>query len=107
MRDVELGGTRLPAGAPMLLLFGSGNRDEAAFAHPDDVDLDRPNVRQHLAFGRGLHSCPGAPMARAEIRVALETLIRRRPGLRLADGYQPTYIASYFFRGLESLDVTW
>ena len=107
MRDVELGGTRLPAGAPMLLLFGSGNRDEAAFAHPDDVDLDRPNVRQHLAFGRGLHSCPGAPMARAEIRVALETLIRRLPGLRLADGYQPAYIASYFFRGLESLDVTW
>jgi cytochrome P450 len=106
-RDVELGGTRLPAGAPMLLLFGSGNRDEAAFAHPDDVDLDRPNVRQHLAFGRGLHSCPGAPMARAEIRVALETLIRRLPGLRLADGYQSTYIASYFFRGLESLDVTW
>ena len=74
---------------------------------PDDADLDRPNVRDHLAFGRGLHSCPGAPMARAEIRVALETLIRRLPGLRLADGYQPTYIASYFFRGLESLDVTW
>ena len=105
--DVELGGTRLPAGAPLLLLFGSGNRDEAVFAHPDEVNLDRPNVRQHLAFGRGLHSCPGAPMARAEIRVALETLIRRLPGLRLADGYQPTYIASYFFRGLESLDVTW
>jgi cytochrome P450 len=106
-REVDLGGTPLPAGAPVLLLFGSGNRDEAVFAHPDEVNLDRPNVRDHLAFGRGLHSCPGAPMARAEIRVALETLIRRRPGLRLADGYQPTYIASYFFRGLESLDVTW
>ncbi len=64
-------------------------------------------MRDHLAFGRGLHSCPGAPMARAEIRVALETLIRRWPGLRLADGYRPVYIASYFFRGLESLDVTW
>ena len=106
-REVELGGTTLPAGAPMLLLFGSGNRDETTFPHPDDVDTDRPNVRDHLAFGRGLHSCPGAPMARAEIRVALETLIRRLPGLRLADGYQPVYIASYFFRGLESLVVTW
>jgi cytochrome P450 len=106
-REAELGGTLLPAGAPLLLLFGSGNRDETVFAHPDDVDLDRPNVRDHLAFGRGLHSCPGAPMARAEIRVALETLIRRLPGLRLADGYQAVYIASYFFRGLESLEVTW
>jgi len=106
-REVELGGTALPAGAPLLLLFGSGNRDETVFAGPDEVDLDRPNVRDHLAFGRGLHSCPGAPMARAEIRVALETLIRRLPGLRLADGYRPVYIASYFFRGLETLDVTW
>ncbi|HVT68584.1 MAG TPA: cytochrome P450 [Trebonia sp.] len=106
-REVELGGRQLPAGAPLLLLFGSGNRDESVFPHPDEVDLDRPNVRDHLAFGRGLHTCPGAPLARAEIRVALETLVRRLPGLRLADGYQPTYIASYFFRGLESLDVAW
>jgi cytochrome P450 len=106
-RDTTLGGTDLPAGSPLLLLFGSGNRDESVFPHPDDVELDRPNVRDHLAFGRGLHVCPGAPMARAEIRVALETLIHRLPGLRLADGYEPTYIASYFFRGLESLDVTW
>jgi cytochrome P450 len=105
--ETELGGTALPAGAPLLLLFGSGNRDEAVFADPDGVDLDRSNVRDHLAFGRGLHSCPGAPMARAEIRVALETLLRRLPGLRLADGYEPVYIASYFFRGLESLEVTW
>jgi cytochrome P450 len=106
-REVELGGTMLPAGAPLLLLFGSGNRDETVFALPDQVDIDRPNVRDHLAFGRGLHSCPGAPMARAEIRVALETLIRMLPGLRLAGGYQPVYIASYFFRGLETLEVTW
>jgi cytochrome P450 len=106
-RDTELGGASLPAGTPLLLLFGSGNRDETKFPDPDAVDLDRSNVREHLAFGRGLHVCPGAPMARAEIRVALETLLQRLPGLRLADGYQPTYIASYFFRGLESLAVTW
>jgi cytochrome P450 len=106
-RETELGGTALPAGAPLLLLFGSGNRDESIFADPDAVDLDRPNSRDHLAFGRGLHVCPGAPMARAEIRVALETLVQRLPGMRLADDYDPTYIASYFFRGLESLDVAW
>jgi cytochrome P450 len=106
-RETELGGTMLPAGAMCLLLFGSGNRDENVFPEPDAVDLDRPNVREHLAFGTGVHACPGAPMARAEIRVALETLLHRLPGLRLADGYEPTYIASYFFRGLERLDVTW
>ncbi len=106
-RDTTLGGTDLPTGTPMLLLFGSGNRDESVFPAPDAVDLERSNVRDHLAFGRGLHVCPGAPMARAEIRVALETLIHRLPALRLADGYEPTYIASYFFRGLEALRVTW
>ncbi|MBV9919744.1 MAG: cytochrome P450 [Pseudonocardia sp.] len=105
-RDTTLGGTDLAAGTPLLLLFGSGNRDETKFPHPDEVDLNRRNVREHLAFGRGLHVCPGAPMARAEIRVALETLLHRLPAMRLSDGYEPTYIASYFFRGLESLHVT-
>lgn len=106
-RDTVLGGTDLPAGTMVLLLFGSGNRDETRFPDPDIVDIDRANVRSHLAFGRGLHICPGAPMARAEIRVALETLLRRLPGVRLADDYAPSYIASYFFRGLETLDVVW
>jgi cytochrome P450 len=106
-RDTELNGVPLAAGSMLLLLFGSGNRDETKFPDPDAVDLDRPNVRDHLAFGRGIHVCPGKPMALAEIRVALEHLFKRLPDLRLADGYQPLYIASYFFRGLERLDVTW
>jgi cytochrome P450 len=106
-REAELGGTALPQGAVLLLLFGSANRDETVFPDPDAVVLDRPNVRDHVAFGKGLHACPGAPLARAEIRVALETLFGRLPELRLADGYEPTYIASYFFRGLESLRVSW
>jgi cytochrome P450 len=106
-RDTELAGVPLAQGSMLLLLFGSGNRDETVFPAPDDVDLDRPNVRDHLAFGRGLHVCPGKPMALAEIRVALEHLFARLPGLRLADGFEPVYIASYFFRGLERLDVAW
>lgn len=106
-RDVELGGTQLPAGVPLLLLFGSGNRDEHKFPDPDAVDIDRPNVRDHLAFGTGMHVCPGAPLARAEIRVAMEALIQALPNLRLAAGHQATYVASYFFRGLETLPVTW
>lgn len=106
-RDTELGGTSLPQGSPLLLLFGSANRDETVFPLPDEVDLDRPNAHDHLAFGKGLHVCPGAPLARAEIRIALQTVFDRLPGLRLADGFEPTYIASYFFRGLESLQVRW
>jgi cytochrome P450 len=64
-------------------------------------------MREHLAFGRGIHICPGKPMALAEIRVALEHLFKRRPDMRLADGFEPLYIASFFFRGLERLDVSW
>jgi cytochrome P450 len=106
-REVALGGTVLPQGSLLLLLFGSANRDETVFPNPDVVDVDRPNVHDHVAFGKGLHTCPGAPLARAEIRVALQTLFNQLPGLRLADDYEPTYIASYFFRGLESLRVCW
>jgi cytochrome P450 len=106
-RDSVLDGVTLPAGTSLLLLFGSANRDETRFDHPDGVDLDRPNVREHLAFGSGIHQCPGAQLARTEVRVAIETLLDRLPTLRLAKGYAPTYIASYFFRGLERLDVTW
>jgi cytochrome P450 len=106
-RETELGGTLVPKGALLLLLFGSGNRDETTFPDPDSVHLDRPNIRAHLTFGRGVHVCPGAPMARTEIRIALETLLQRLPGLTLANDDEPTYIASYFFRGLESLRIIW
>jgi cytochrome P450 len=106
-RDTELNGTPLTQGSMLLLLFGSGNRDETVFPDPDVVDLDRPNMRDHLAFGRGIHICPGKPMALAEIRVALEHLFTRLPDMRLAEGAEPRYIASYFFRGLERLDISW
>ncbi|PXY25738.1 linalool 8-monooxygenase [Prauserella flavalba] len=106
-RETELGGVTLPAGSALLLLFGSGNRDERKFPDPDAVDPDRANVREHLAFGNGIHQCPGNNLARTEVRVALETLTRRLPQIDLAPDYRPTYIASYFFRGLESLRVVW
>ncbi|MEU0507724.1 cytochrome P450 [Amycolatopsis sp. NPDC006125] len=106
-RDVEIGGTPLPAGTSLLLLFGSANRDESRFAAPDEVRLSRANIHEHLAFGSGIHQCPGAQLARTEVRTAIETLLDRLPDLRLAPGYEPSYVASFFFRGLERLEVTW
>ncbi|MEV5302722.1 cytochrome P450 [Amycolatopsis methanolica] len=66
----------------------------------------RANIHEHLAFGTGIHQCPGAQLARTEVRTVIETLLDRLPDLPLAPGYEPSYVAS-FFRGLERLDVTW
>ena len=73
--DTGLGGVAIPAGSFVALCWASANRDEAVFDRPDDLVLDRPNVRQHLAFGRGIHHCVGAPLARLEARVVLERLL--------------------------------
>lgn len=106
-REARLGGVDLPAGTALLLLFGSGNRDERVFPEPDALEPERANVRDHLAFGHGIHQCPGATLARTEVRIAIETLTKRLPELTLEPGWEPTYIASYFFRGLEELRATW
>lgn len=106
-RDTVLGGTRLPPGARLALLFDSANRDDTVFSHPDTPTLDRPNIHDHLSFGRGLHTCPGAPVARTEIRIALRTLFHRLPRLRLPANHTPTYRAHHLTRGLEHLHVHW
>jgi len=81
LREVQVGDTTIPAGALLLLAYGSANRDEAQFSHPDQFDLRRsPN--RHLAFGYGTHFCVGAPLARLEGRIALEVLSQRLPQLR-------------------------
>jgi cytochrome P450 len=81
-REVEIRGRRIQAGDVVALVYASGNRDEAAFPDPDRFVLDRP--REHLAFGHGIHKCPGAPLARLEIRIALEELLRRTSVFELA-----------------------
>jgi cytochrome P450 len=83
--DTVLAGTDLPAGAHLLLLWGSANRDEAAFTEPDRLRLDRPSPRGHLAFGKGLHFCVGAALARTEARIAVDTLLANTTGFGLAD----------------------
>ena len=106
-RDVELGGVTLPAGAKLMVHFGSANRDERAFAGADRLDPDRPELSRHVAFGKGIHFCIGAPLARLELRIALPLLVERLPGLRLAEGATPVYEPVFFARGLSELRLAW
>lgn len=103
---VTLSGVEIPAGAQVLTLLGSANRDESVFPDGDRLDLDRDNSRQHLAFGFGSHHCLGAPLARLELRVFLEVLTRRLPGLRIV----PTtyeFLPNTSHRGPMSVPVTY
>jgi cytochrome P450 len=104
-KPITIQGVDLPAGTPLLLMFGSANRDERTFPEPDACAFDRPNAKHHLTFGAGEHRCPGATMARYEIRTAARVAATRLPGAQL-DG-TPQWRADYFFRGLEELRITW
>ncbi|QFU87220.1 cytochrome P450 [Amycolatopsis sp. YIM 10] len=84
LEDIELGGVLVRAGEPVLPALASANRDESKFTEPDRLDLSRDET-SHVGFGHGAHHCLGAPLARMELQVALETLLRRLPGLRFAD----------------------
>ena len=74
---VTVGGVDLPAGTTVMLVNAAMNRDPRKFADPDTFDVERGNARQHVAFGRGPHSCPGAPLARAEAKISLQRLLER------------------------------
>jgi cytochrome P450 len=105
--DVVLGGKTIPRGDGVIAILGSANRDPVRFARPDELDLTRRD-NQHVGFGRGSHYCLGAPLARLEAEVALSTLLRRLPGLRLrvsvrALRWRPVPL----FRSLVSLPVAW
>jgi cytochrome P450 len=81
----ELAGTEVPEGTTMLLLWGAANRDPAEYNRPDDVVLDRAAPRHHVAFGRGIHHCVGAPLARIEARVVVSTLLDQTEHFELTD----------------------
>lgn len=85
LKDTNVAGTPIPAGSDLFLYYVSANFDEDLFPEPERFDIDRPNVERHLSFGRGTHFCIGAPLARLEIQIALDALLDRLPGLRLAD----------------------
>jgi cytochrome P450 len=105
--DVTLHGVTIPAGKHVQILYGSANRDPDAFPNPDAIDLERENPRGHLAFGLGIHFCPGAPLARTDTLVALEALVQRLPGLRLAEGAQLRHTPHFFLRGYQAVECAW
>ena len=105
-REVELGGAVLPEDARVMAHFASANRDECVFADADAYRCERDDLGTHLAFGKGIHFCIGAPLGRLELRVALPMLIRRLPNL--GPGPRPPERETVFFaRGFTSLDVEW
>jgi cytochrome P450 len=105
-READLGGVTLAEGARVMVHFGSANRDECVFGAADSLDPGREELSEHLAFGKGIHFCIGAPLARLELRTALPLLLERLPGLRPAA--EPHERETVFFaRGFQRLVVEW
>jgi cytochrome P450 len=107
-----LGGVDIASGTMLMTLNGAANRDPGRFTEPDQFRVDRANVREHIAFGRGVHTCPGAPLARIEGRVSIEMLLDRMADITISEAehgpadarryrYEPTYI----LRGLADLHL--
>ena len=103
--DVEVGGTVITEGEEATVSLGSANRDPERFANPDVFDITRPDANRHVAFGKGIHVCLGAPLARVEGQVAFATLFRRFPELRLAIPAEEVRWSGSFLRGFARLPV--
>ncbi|MDE2602825.1 MAG: cytochrome P450 [Bradyrhizobium sp.] len=108
LEDIEdLGGRRIPKGETVLCLLGSANRDPAVYPdRPDRLDITRSNVRP-LSFGGGIHFCLGAQLARIEAEIAIATLLRRLPELKLDNAENPQWRPTFVLRGLKELPASW
>jgi len=105
-QDTALSGVQLKAGELIMLKYGAGNHDERHFPDPDRFDVQRPNAREHLAFGMGIHRCLGAELARKEIAVAFGRLLARLDNIRLAEGAAPIrYVPNHLLRGVAELMI--
>jgi cytochrome P450 len=104
-RTTELCGVSIPAGATMLLFWGAANRDPAEYERPDEIVLDRSTPRHHLAFGRGIHLCVGAPLARLEAEVILTEFLRRTTDFTLDPAHPPARLRSLMVRRFTSLPL--
>lgn len=104
-QPLEIGGTAIDEGEPVMVGLSAANRDAGRYPDPDRFDIHR-DARGHLAFGHGIHFCLGAPLARLETRIALRTLLRRAPALAL-DGPPGEWFPGMLIRGRRSLPVRW
>jgi cytochrome P450 len=107
-----IGGVPIPAGTTLMVLNGAASRDPRRFESPGEFRIDRANAREHLAFGQGVHTCPGAPLARAEARVSVERLLDRMADIRISEAaHGPAgarrfeYLPTYILRGVRNLHL--
>lgn len=106
-KDVELGGEVIPAFSQVCILFASANDDDAEFPHPRTLDVNRENVGRHFTFGAGIHRCIGAALARMEIKVAAQEIIRRLDAIKLAiPAEEIAYLPNVAMQTLERLPLT-
>ena len=104
-RDTEIGGTEIPRGSRIWVMFGAANRDVAVFDDGEAFDPARENLKEHVAFGKGHHFCIGAPLTRLEGKVAFEELVKRIDPPAFSEGNTFEYEPSYILRGLAALDL--
>lgn len=105
--ETSIGGVNLPEGARVLMVSAAANRDPEMFPDPDTFDLFRDNVAKHLTFGFGSHQCLGKNLARLELQVILQELVKRLPHIRLVDGQDFGFVPNTSFRGPQHLRVEW
>jgi cytochrome P450 len=105
MKPTELDTSELATDDVVMLCLGAANRDERKFEDPDEFRLDRPNPREHLAFGVGPHICPGATLARMEVRVVLEEMAERIASIRRVASHGTEFNPVFFARGIRHLWV--
>jgi cytochrome P450 len=111
-RSTIVGDVPIPAGATLMVLNGAANRDPRHFEDATEFEIERGNAREHLAFGRGPHSCPGGSLARMEARVTLERLLDTMAEIRISESHHGpfgarryTYVPTYILRGLTRLHL--
>lgn len=106
LQDFEMDGQQIERGAPLLFLLGSANHDPERFADPETFNVSRADANRHVAFGKGIHACLGAPLARLEGQIAIASIVQRYPDLHLAVPAEDITWDRSFLRSLTSLPLT-